>query len=204
MADAVNHLLVPSVGRNPSVYSSFKEQTIFRNFRRRALPFLDAAGLDDWDLLAIGQHHRLPTRLLDWTTNPLVAAYFAVTSSPRTTTARIYAATSPPLVDRTLYPDPMNCPSVVAFVPAAASPRIVTQRGLFTVHPSPTQPWRPGSARSGTASTFDIDPQYRLYFERKLFQLAIEASSIKADLDGIAETLAWQFENDVAVGAFNY
>ena len=61
-------------------YTEAVERTIFEIFVRRGAEFLDLTPLNEWDRLCSRAASGLPTRLLDWTTNPLVTAYFAVTS----------------------------------------------------------------------------------------------------------------------------
>ena len=85
--------------------------------------------------LSIAQHHGLATRLLDWTMNPLVAAYFCCIENQQTDGSIYVLETPENLVEDDLdFEFLKKYNGVVGYMPKFISPRMLNQRALFTIH----------------------------------------------------------------------
>jgi hypothetical protein len=131
------HLLIPSVGRLEN-YTFQNEINLFEQFKMRAKMHTSAS--NDFEWLSIAQHHSLPTRLLDWTENPLVACFFAVTANKEKDGRVYFTKFDKNRIVNINSTDPFAESQISFYFPNIITSRISLQKGLFTLHPKPNVP----------------------------------------------------------------
>jgi len=187
-----------------------QEERILRIFKRKAIHFLDVVPDldDDFEWLALMQDHGAPTRLLDFSWSPYVAAFFALHN---TTQEGVIWACNPVEIEKMKRVE-LDKPSSFRkqflsstgdFVwlgePYAMNRRLIAQSGTFLVpgvlHKSIEEILKGYPNPHETLIKFILPAdKVREQGMRELYRMNITQSTLFPDLDGLARSLAYELE----------
>lgn len=130
--------LLPSISRkDPKIDTTKKEQEMLEELKRRSQLTVKTSFSNEWEWLVFAQHFGLKTRLLDWTSNPLTALWFACSNEYKSDSdsyVYILTADSSFLIDIKKKESPFDTSKTRILRPALNNERIIAQAGWFTAH----------------------------------------------------------------------
>lgn len=190
--------LLPKIARQ-NITSSILEDEIekLEEFKRIGRPYIENTLLkSSWDIIALAQHYGLTTRLLDWTTNPLVALWFAFAqedSKIKTRSVWLLFLNKTDIADISKG-TPFNQSKTKAFKPSHITNRITAQSGWFTTHKfiSKTSKFiklNTNKSYLDRIVKFEIPNSERGNILKGLEILGINHFSLFPDLDGLSKYL---------------
>ncbi len=183
-----NWALIPRAGRPP--FTGRPDEIFFRRWKSEAVQIEEDGPKDDWNWLALAQHHGFATRMLDWTMKPLAAAWFAVIEPARGDSV-IYCFKTGNTVTDTSAKSPFERTGIMQFFPTRVSPRVSRQIGLFTLHCPPTLSLDKGMTPLDRLEKIIISAKYRKELLFELNQYGVNSQSLFPNLVGLSRQFNW-------------
>ena len=180
------------------------EKRIFEDFKKRSIPYIEKnipANDNDWEWLTLAQHHGLPTRLLDWTKNPLAALWFVVAEPPKDYktygTVWIFKPSDNDFVDFSKDLHPFDIKRTKVFEPNHIARRITAQSACFTAHKylddkSKFIPLNKNVSYKRKLKKVVVPGSIFTELKDQLDRCSINDATIFADLDNLCKYITWR------------